>query len=109
MKLFINRREQCQKRANPAKTHRHSLVEWKPSYPFHHIGIDFMGPLPLSNGNQHIFLIGDLFSKWYKAIPLPDQTASTTATALLENWISIALTVSIAIKVVTSNQNFSKV
>ena len=87
VKLFINRCEQCQKRANPPKTHRHSLVEWTPSYPFHHIGIDFMGPLPLSNGNQHILLIGDHFSKWYEAIPLPDQTASTTATALLENWI----------------------
>ena len=87
VKLFINRCEQCQKRANPAKTHRHSLVEWTPSYPFHHIGIDFMGSLPLSNGNQHILLIGDHFSKWYEAIPLPDQTASTTATALLENWI----------------------
>ena len=46
-----------------------------------------MGPLTLSNGNQHILLIGDHFSKRYEAIPLPDQTAPTTATALLENWI----------------------
>ena len=87
VKLFINRCEQCQKRANPHKTHRHSLVKWTPSYLFHHIGIDFMGPLPLSDGNQHILLIGDHFSKWYEAIPLPDQTASTTVTALLEKWI----------------------
>ena len=87
VKLFIKRCEQCQKRANPPKTHRHSLVEWTPSYPFPHIGIDFIGPLPLSNGNQHILLIGDHFSKWYEAIRLPDQTAYTTATALLENWI----------------------
>ena len=87
IKLFINRCEQCQKRANPPKTHRHSLVEWTTSYPFHHIGIEFVGPLPLSKGNQQILLIGDHFSKWYEAIPLPDQTAPTTATALLENWI----------------------
>ena len=58
-----------------------------PSYPFHNIGIDLMGPLLLSNGNQHILLIGDHFPKWYEAIPLPDQTASTTATVLLENCI----------------------
>ena len=64
VKLFIKRCEQCQKRANPPKTHRHSLVEWTPSYPFHYFGIDFMGPLPLSNGNQHLLLIGDHFSKW---------------------------------------------
>ena len=87
VKLFINRCEQSQERANPPKTHRHSLVEWTPSYPFHHIGIDFMGPLPLSDGNQNILLSGDHFSKCYEAIPLPDQTASTTATTLLENWI----------------------
>ena len=85
--LFIIRCEQCQKRAKQPKTHRHSLIEWTPSYPFHHIGIVFMGPLPLPNGNQHILLIGDHFSKCYEALPLPDQTASTTATALLENWI----------------------
>ena len=46
-----------------------------------------MGPLPLSNGNQHIHLIADHFSKWYEAIPLPDQTVPTTTTALLSNWI----------------------
>ena len=74
-------------KANPPKTHRHSLVEWTPSCPFHHIGIDFQGPLPLSNGNQHIFLIGHHFLKCNEVIPLPDQTASTTATARLEKWI----------------------
>ena len=86
-KLFINHCEQCQKRANPPKTHRHSLVEWTPSYLFNHIGIKFVDPLPLSNGNQHILLIGDPFSKWYEAVPLTDQTAPTTATAVLEKWI----------------------
>ena len=54
-----------------------------PIYPLHHIGIDFMGPLPLSNGNQHILLIGDHFTKWYEAVPLPDQPVPTTANALL--------------------------
>ena len=44
MKTFISSCEQCQKRVNPPKTHKHSLFEWPPSYPFHHIGIDFMGP-----------------------------------------------------------------
>ena len=46
-----------------------------------------MGSLPLSNGSQHILLKSDHFLRWYEAIPLPDQTAPTTATALLENWI----------------------
>ena len=46
-----------------------------------------MGLLTVSNGNQVILLIGDHFTKWYEAIPLPDQQATTTATALIEHWI----------------------
>ena len=46
-----------------------------------------MGPLPASNGCRYILLIGDHFTKWYEAIPLPDQTAATTSDALLERWI----------------------
>ena len=47
-----------------------------------------MGPLPMSHGNKHILVIGDHFTKWYEAIPLPDQTAITTANALVDHWIS---------------------
>ena len=60
--MFINRCEQCQKRANPPQTHRHSVVECTPSYTFHHIGLDFMDPIPSSNGNKHILLMGGPFS-----------------------------------------------
>ena len=88
IKLYIKRCLECQRRSNPPQTHRHSLSEWKASYPFHHIGIDFMGPLPVSNGNRVILLIGDHFTKWYEAVPLPNQKAETTASALIEHWIS---------------------
>ena len=46
-----------------------------------------MGPLPTSTGCRYILLIGDHFTKWYEAIPLPHQTAATTSDALLELWI----------------------
>ena len=42
----------------------------------------------MSNGNKHILVIGDHFTKRYEAIPLPDQTAVTTTNALVEHWIS---------------------
>ena len=87
VKHHIFRCDKCQKRSGPPQKHRHSLVDWKISYPFHHIGLDFMGPLPTSNGCHYILLIGDLLTKWYKAIPLRDQTAATTSDALLERWI----------------------
>ena len=87
-KLFVSWCPECQKLSGPPKKYHHSLVERQASYPFHHIGIDFMGALPLSNGNKHILVIGDHFTKWYEAIPLPDQTAVTAANALVEYWIS---------------------
>ena len=87
VKHHILRCDKCQKRAGPPQKHRHSLVDWKISYPFHHIGLDFLGLLPTSNGCRFILLIDDHFAKLYEAIPLPDQTAATTSDALLERWI----------------------
>ena len=83
--VLPNVRHEVTHQSNPPKTHRHALVDWEASYPFRHIGIGFMGPLPESNGHKVIRLIGDHFSKWYEAVPLPDQRASTTATALIEH------------------------
>ena len=86
-KMFVSRCPVGQKRSGPPKKCHHSLVEWQPSYHFHHIGIDFMGCLLLSNGNRHTRVIGDHFTKWYEAIPLTDQTTVTTANALVDHWI----------------------
>ena len=77
----------CQRRSGPPKMHHHSLVDWKVRYPFHHLELDFLAPLPSSNGCQFILLISNFFIKWYEAIPLPDPQAKTTAKALLEHWI----------------------
>ena len=48
-KLFVSWCPECQKRSRPPKKYHHAIVEWQASYPFHHIGIDFMGLLPKSN------------------------------------------------------------
>ena len=77
----------CQKRNSPTKKHIYSLRAWKPSFSFSTIGIDFLGRLPPSAGNQYILLIGDHFTKWHEAIALPDQSALTTAKALMDHWI----------------------
>ena len=87
-KLFVSWCPECQKRSGPPKKYRHAIVEWQASYPFHHTGIDFMGLLPMSNRNKHIPVIGDHFTEWYEAKPLPDQTAVTTANAIVDHWIS---------------------
>ena len=45
VKHHIHRCDNCQKRLGFPQKHRYSLVDWKISYPFHHIGLDFLAPL----------------------------------------------------------------
>ena len=64
VKLHVQQCDKSKQRANPTKTHRNSFVDWRVSYPFHHISINFLGGhLSLSNGNSHIHLIVDYFTK----------------------------------------------
>ncbi|GBL79678.1 Uncharacterized protein K02A2.6, partial [Araneus ventricosus] len=58
-----------------------------PDARFAHIHIDFIGPLPPSDGNQFCMTIIDRFTRWPEMIPTPDMTAKTTARALMHGWI----------------------
>jgi hypothetical protein len=54
------------------------------SAPWEIIEMDFIGPLPeTEQGNKHILLIVDQFSKWPEAIPLKEKSAEIVATALI--------------------------
>ena len=75
------------KRSSPPKRHRHSSVDWKIIHHSHHIALDFLGPLPTSNGAQFILLIGDLFENRYYTIPFFDQQSLTSANVFPEHWI----------------------
>ena len=78
----------CQKPNSHSKKHIHCLRVWEPSFPFSTVGFDFFGPLPLSSGHQYFLLKGDHFTKWHEAVALPNQSASTAASALLEHWLT---------------------
>ena len=73
----------CLKRKGTRQKHRHSLTKWKPSHPFWLVSLDIMGPLPESQGDKYILLIGDQFSKWYEAVALPNQEAKLWQKRLL--------------------------
>ena len=75
-----------------SKIHCHvkaPLITFKvPSRHFDHINIDFVGPLPPSQGYTYLFTITDHFTRWPEAIPLSDTSASTCARSLVSHWIS---------------------
>uniref|UniRef100_A0A3P9IDH0 Integrase catalytic domain-containing protein n=1 Tax=Oryzias latipes TaxID=8090 RepID=A0A3P9IDH0_ORYLA len=59
-----------------------------PSRPFERVALDILGPLPETpNKNKYILVIGDYFSKWTEAFPLPNQEAQSIAKVLTEEWV----------------------
>ena len=49
------------------------------------MAVDLVGPLPESDsGNVYIMVVGDYFSHWMKAIPVPNQEAHTVAEKLVD-------------------------
>lgn len=58
------------------------------SRPYERIALDILGPLPeTQRKNKYVLVIGDYFSKWTEAFPLPNQEAHTIAKVLTEEWI----------------------
>ncbi|GFT71087.1 transposon Tf2-9 polyprotein [Nephila pilipes] len=60
----------------------------KPEALFSHIHLDFIGPLPISDGKQYCHTIIIRFTRWSEVIPTLDITAEATARIVMHGWIS---------------------
>ena len=71
------------KRGNAkAKIETHAITT---SQPFEIVAMDFIGPLPTSSeGNRHILVITDHFTKWVEAWAVKSANATTVAQLLME-------------------------
>ena len=54
---------------------------------FSHIYVDVVGPLPSSDGFNHLLTIINRTSRWLEAIPLGSTTATAVVDALVMGWI----------------------
>lgn len=86
---FVRSCLQCQK----VKTNRHTTTDLS-NYSavdkrFEHVNVDLIGPLPTSAGNRYCLTCIDRFSRWPVAIPIPDISAHTVATAFMNGWVSL--------------------
>ena len=54
-------------------------------YPSQIMAVDLVGPLPESEkGNLYIMVVGDYYTRWMEAIPIPNQEAVTVAEKLVD-------------------------
>ena len=78
----------CQK----AKVHKHIKAPLQmfnlPSRHFDHIHIDLVGPLPTSQGQTHLLIVVDRYTRWPEAIPLKSTDTESCARALIFHWIA---------------------
>jgi Integrase zinc binding domain/Integrase core domain len=76
----------CQRRGKSKKTqYLHPIPVHGP---FFQMGIDFVGPLPVTaQGNRYIIVAMDYLTKWPEARPVPQATAEMTASFIYEEII----------------------
>ena len=59
------------------------LQRIKVGSPMQMVAVDSVGPFPESRlGNSYILVIGDYFTRWMEAFPIPNQEATTVARVL---------------------------
>jgi len=67
----------CQTKKDDAEPFREEMVPLESDDVFERVHMDLCGPLTKSNGNSHIVVMQDSFSKWIEAKAIPDTKAST--------------------------------
>ncbi|GFT27181.1 pro-Pol polyprotein [Nephila pilipes] len=82
----------CAKCQQHAKVFQHTKAPLgtfaEPDAQFSHIHLNFIGPLPISNGKQYCLTIVNRSTRWSEVIPTLDIIAETTERALVHVWIS---------------------
>ena len=86
---YVKRCHICQSNKRPKKKSKAPLGHIQVGAPMDCIGIDFVGPLPLTpRGNRHLLVVMDYFTKWVEVYPVPDTTATVCVEVLLNEFIS---------------------
>jgi len=83
---YVKSCDQCQKRGKNKRTEPlHTITV---EQPFDRIGLDFVGPLPVtSRGNKYIIVAMDYLTKWPEAKAMPNAKASSAANFFYEEIV----------------------
>jgi transposase InsO family protein len=83
---YVRNCERCQAAKIPTRKIKTNRTKIAPTRPMEVVAVDYT-VLEKAGNYENVLIIQDLFSRYTMAIPTRDQTASTTAKALLDNWI----------------------
>src|SRR5690606_17319760 len=64
-------------RKSDIEPHKEEMIPLESDTVFERVHLDICGPLTESEGNKHIVVLQDAFSKWLEAAPVKDTSAST--------------------------------
>ena len=90
VKYWCSKCDTCAAKKAPHKKPRAPMCQYLVGAPWERVAIDILGPLPRTNkGNRYLMIVGDYFTKWKEAIPIPDAEAATVAQKFVERIVSI--------------------
>ena len=88
IRSWVWRCDICARRKSPSTRRKAKLQQDTTGHAGQRVAMDLLGPLPWSeDGNRHILEVGDYFSKWIEAYPIPDPGAVTCARRFTEEWV----------------------
>ena len=86
IEAYVKTCKQCQMRGKPRGDNELHPIGVKE--PFYQIGIDFVGPLPITQkGNRYIIVAMDYFTKWPEARAVKEANAKETAEFIMDDII----------------------
>ena len=87
--MWLLKCDTCASIKSPYKKPRAPLGTMLVGAPLDRLATDFLGPLPLTpRNNRYILLVTDHFTKWVEILAVPDQTATTCASMILNEVIA---------------------
>ena len=86
---IISQCETCERTKPVLRHNKAPMMSTVADRPLQRVAIDILGPLPESTqGNKFIVIIGDYFTKWTEAYPVPNHQAATIAKCVVEEYFN---------------------
>ena len=86
--LHIRKCDVCASNKKPMKIPRAPMGLLRTGAPGDCLATDNLGPFPVNDrGNRYILLLTDHFTKYVEILPVPDMTAETCATKIINEYV----------------------